>query len=348
MTLQFDPTWFMANFVLTQFDAWLRKVCNDSVTDIPLDRYKWNLSTICDLPEKWLVLCGVFPFFAGYIFLCLPAYNSKFQYFKMKSSVPSTSNLWDFTVIVKIPIWHNNHTWGFYILHSSSFIIYYTSGFQSLACIYSKTCLNQPLSKDQKLAFKINFCLKQIKSIAECSLWNILQFFRPSLSYLKQFKSIAECSKGSILQFFRPSLSYHSSLRSWFCLFLSGRLTQVLLYKQSLGSAVTQWQALCHGLKQDTLNNQNLVLENIQTCLKIIDLGVKHQLRQKQKVEQRTILRSQLIWIWIYIVFILGYIRALHVKDLKTTWYYQGYFFIVVRALLCTDIWATLLNNPYQ
>ena len=31
-------------------------------------------------------------------------------------------------------------------------------------------------------------------------------------------------SKGSILQYFRPSLSYHLSLRSLYCLFLSGRL----------------------------------------------------------------------------------------------------------------------------
>ena len=30
----------------------------------------------------------------------------------------------------------------------------------------------------------------------------------------------------SILQYFRPSLSYHLSLRSLFCLFLSGRFTQ--------------------------------------------------------------------------------------------------------------------------
>ena len=47
---------------------------------------------------------------------------------------------------------------------------------------------------------------------------------------LIQVKSIAECSKGSILQYFRPSLSYQLSLRPLFCLFLSGRFTQVLLY----------------------------------------------------------------------------------------------------------------------
>ena len=46
-----------------------------------------------------------------------------------------------------------------------------------------------------------------------------------------QVKSIAEYSKGSILQYFRPSLSYHLSWRSLFCLFLSGLLTQGLLYK---------------------------------------------------------------------------------------------------------------------
>ena len=39
-----------------------------------------------------------------------------------------------------------------------------------------------------------------------------------------QVKSIAECSKGSILQYFRPSSSYHLSLRSLFCIFLTGRL----------------------------------------------------------------------------------------------------------------------------
>ena len=34
----------------------------------------------------------------------------------------------------------------------------------------------------------------------------------------------------SILQYFQPSLSYRLSLRPLFCLFLSGRLSQVLLY----------------------------------------------------------------------------------------------------------------------
>ena len=35
---------------------------------------------------------------------------------------------------------------------------------------YSKTCLKQPLKKkDQKLVFKTDYCLMQVKSIAECS-----------------------------------------------------------------------------------------------------------------------------------------------------------------------------------
>ena len=38
----------------------------------------------------------------------------------------------------------------------------------------------------------------------------------------------------SILQYFRPSLSYDLSLRPLFCLFLSSRLRQVLLYLVSI------------------------------------------------------------------------------------------------------------------
>ena len=37
----------------------------------------------------------------------------------------------------------------------------------------------------------------------------------------------------SILQYFRPSLSYHLSLKPLFCIFLSDRLSQVLLYISS-------------------------------------------------------------------------------------------------------------------
>ena len=63
--------------------------------------------------------------------------------------------------------------------------------------------------RDQKLAFKTHYRLMQVKSIAECSHW-------------------------SILQYFRPSLSYHFSLRFLFCLFLIGRFRQVLLYSHGV------------------------------------------------------------------------------------------------------------------
>ena len=76
---------------------------------------------------------------------------------------------------------------------------------------YSKTCVKGHFQKDHKLVFKTNYGLMQVKSIAECS-------------------------KGSILQYFQPSLSYHLSLRSLFCLFLSGHFTQVLLYRYYKGT----------------------------------------------------------------------------------------------------------------
>ena len=60
-------------------------------------------------------------------------------------------------------------------------------------------------SKRSKLVFMTDYCLMQVKSIAECS-------------------------KGSILQYIRLSLSHHLSLTSLLCLFWSGRLRQGLLY----------------------------------------------------------------------------------------------------------------------
>ena len=61
---------------------------------------------------------------------------------------------------------------------------------QKYAAITVKPVKNGHFQKDKKLVFKINYRLMQIK--------------------------------GSILQYFRPLLSYHLSLRSLFCLFLSG------------------------------------------------------------------------------------------------------------------------------
>ena len=55
-------------------------------------------------------------------------------------------------------------------------------------------------------------------------------FFFNTNYRLMQVKSIAECSIGSILQYFQPSLSYHFPLRPLFCLFLSDHLRQISLY----------------------------------------------------------------------------------------------------------------------
>ena len=55
-------------------------------------------------------------------------------------------------------------------------------------------------------------------------LQKIVEFFSRLLS------DIPVLFKGSILKYFQPSLSYHLSFRPLFCLFLSGRFTQVLLY----------------------------------------------------------------------------------------------------------------------
>ena len=68
----------------------------------------------------------------------------------------------------------------------------------------AKPVLSGHSKTDQKLVFKTDYSLMQVKSITECSK--------------------------TILQYFRSSLSYHLSLRHLFCLFLSGRLRQALLW----------------------------------------------------------------------------------------------------------------------
>ena len=84
---------------------------------------------------------------------------------------------------------------------AKTFVVYALPYFRH----YSKTCLKRPLKRTPKTGFYTDYRFMQVKSIAECS-------------------------KGSILQYFRPSLSYNFPLRPLLCLFLSGRLRQVLLY----------------------------------------------------------------------------------------------------------------------
>ena len=75
-------------------------------------------------------------------------------------------------------------------------------------CSYSKTCLKRPHKRKTKIGFQDRLSLNA------------------GQKYCRMLQ-------GSILQYFRPSLRYHLSLRSLFCLFLSGCLRQVLLYWQA-------------------------------------------------------------------------------------------------------------------
>ena len=72
-----------------------------------------------------------------------------------------------------------------------------------------------------------------------------------------QVKSIAEYSKESIiaLQYLRPSQATICHLRSLFCLFLSGRFTQVLLYTHLMH---TQQGANKYNFSVEETNKMNL------------------------------------------------------------------------------------------
>ena len=73
-------------------------------------------------------------------------------------------------------------------------------------------------------------CRKFLTLSNQTSRYKSKSWFSIPIKSLMQVKKIAECSNGNILQYFWPPLSYHIQLRHWFCLFLSGRLRQVLLY----------------------------------------------------------------------------------------------------------------------
>ena len=83
-------------------------------------------------------------------------------------------------------------------------------------------------SENNRGILSIHVCIESLCKIAALKKKDQKFVFKTDY-HLMQFKSIAECSK-SILQSFQPSLSYHLSLRFLFCLFLSGRFGQVLLY----------------------------------------------------------------------------------------------------------------------
>ena len=81
--------------------------------------------------------------------------------------------------------------------------------------------LNSLSHKHQKLLFKTNY-------------------------HLMKVESIAECSKGSILHYFQPSLSYHLSLRSLFCLFLSGHSQKDLKLVFKTNYRLMQVKSICN------------------------------------------------------------------------------------------------------
>ena len=85
--------------------------------------------------------------------------------------------------------------------------------------------------KDAQVAYYSKTCLKRSpKKKAKNGLKN-----RSSLYAGQKYCRMLQ---DSILQYFRPSLSYHLSLRYLFCLFLSGRFRQVLLYIMKPDTAV--------------------------------------------------------------------------------------------------------------
>ena len=73
---------------------------------------------------------------------------------------------------------------------------------------YSKTCVKGHSKVDKRKILMINGSLMKVESFAECSLW-------------------------SILQYFRPALSDYCSSKPMYGLFESGPFTQVLLYNKS-------------------------------------------------------------------------------------------------------------------
>ena len=97
--------------------------------------------------------------------------------------------------------------------------------------LYSKTSLKRPLKIAKTKGLMTNGSLMKVESVAECSSWSILQYFRPTLSNYRSWKpnfdktknlmtngslmkveSVAECSSWSILQYFWLTLSNY---RSW-------------------------------------------------------------------------------------------------------------------------------------
>ena len=88
-----------------------------------------------------------------------------------------------------------------------------------------------------------------------------------------------------ILQYFQPSLGYHLSLRSCFCLFLSGHLRQVLLYNLPIDIIISQRESYgAHTVWALKFSSREITI----TLPKIIKLSQKdRKLRSVQAIVYR-------------------------------------------------------------
>ena len=75
--------------------------------------------------------------------------------------------------------------------------------------MYSKTCVKQPLSKDQKMFFNTFYHLMQVESIAECSKGSILQYLRPSLSFQLSLRPLFVYFRVTVLHSFYCMCLYY-------------------------------------------------------------------------------------------------------------------------------------------
>ena len=96
-------------------------------------------------------------------------------------------------------------------------------------------------------------CVKQLLKNRQNKLWNILM----TTGSLMNVKSIAECSLWSILQYFWPALSDGWSWKPIFCLFESSCFTQILLYMinaRDRDTAVSDWLIYIFCLQADVFS----------------------------------------------------------------------------------------------
>ena len=109
----------------------------------------------------------------------------------------------------------------------------------------------------------------------------------------------------SIQQYCRPSFSYHLSFRSLFCLFLSGRLRQVLLYsllnfRQTGKDGTIKVKALNETILRLTKSNEQLQSEN---------RGLKEDLRNALEDSKDRVPNSKHSVLQIYFFPILKHFR---------------------------------------